>query len=154
MTLPFSSAIPGALAQVLVIAAAALPPATTVWFGSVLPTYAASLTLQVTEITGDQKPAELGNNYRREETFALVCSLTQYAGGVPDFPTLLTGLMANFSLLSSAVANNPTLNGAVRFAEVGNFLIDPETDSQGQSAVTLDFSIRCQQRVLSLSPNS
>lgn len=109
------------------------------------------MTLQISEVTGDQQPAELGNNYRREETFAIVCSLIAYQGGVPDFSVMLTSLMSNFVLLSQAIANNPTLNSAVRFAEVGNFVITPETDANGKSAITLDFSVRCQQRVTSLT---
>lgn len=123
----------------------------TIWFGAELPAYSAPLTFMITEVTGDQQPAELGNQYKREETFAIVCSLISYQGGVPDFNSMLTSLMANFVLLSQAIANNPTLTGAVRFAEVGNFHITPETDANGQSAVTLDFSVRCQQRVTSLN---
>jgi len=113
--------------------------------------YTAPLTFLITEITGDQKPAELGNQYRREETFNLVCTLVAYQGGPPDYIDQLTSLMASFVTLSQAIANNPTLNGAVRFAEVGNFDIVPATDGGGQGAVTLDFQIRCSQRVTSLN---
>lgn len=151
VTLPSSSAIPGAVAQFMSIAGAALPSGTTVWFGAELPTYTTPLTLQITEVTGDQKPAEIGPGYRREETFSLACSLSAYAGGTPNFPALLTQVMDGFALLSSAVGNNPTLNQAVRFAEVGNFVIEADTDSNGLSALTLTFALRCQQRVLSLS---
>lgn len=151
MTLPSGTAIPGALTALLAIATAAFPSTTTIWFGGALPAYTAPLTFQITEITGDQKAAELGNNYRREEVFNLVCSLAVYQGGPPDFADQLTSLMASFVLLSQAVANNPTLSAAVRFAEVGNFAITPITDSNGQSAITLDFAVRCQQRVTSLT---
>jgi hypothetical protein len=131
----------------------------TVWFGADLPAYSAPLTFQITEVTGDQAPAELGNNYRREETFNIVCSLIAYEGGAPNFGTMLQSLMSNFILLSQAIGNNPWLStsgqnddtGAVRFAEVGNFVITPETDGNGRSAVTLDFNVRCQQRVTSLN---
>jgi hypothetical protein len=133
------------------MATAALPQGTTVWFGEELPAYSAPLTFQITEITGDQEPAELGSNYRREEKFAFVCSLISYQGGPPDFTAMLNGLMPNFILLSQAIANNPTLSSAVRFAQVGNFHISSETDSNGQGAVTLDFSVRCEQRVTSLN---
>jgi hypothetical protein len=152
MNLPSGSAIPGALVQALAIATAALPAGTTVYFGAVLP-YTTPLTLQITEITGDQKVAELGTQYRREETFSLVCTLSVYQGGapMPDFSPMLTDLMTQFNVLALAIGNNPTLNGTVRFAEVGNFLIDPQTDENGFSAVSLDFSIRCQQRVTSLT---
>jgi hypothetical protein len=59
--------------------------------------------------------------------------------------------MDNFALVSRAVGNNPKLNGAVRLAQVGNFLVSPSTDAAGLSAMTLDFSVRCEQRVTSLS---
>lgn len=151
MTLQSSSAIPAALVQFLAIAAAALPANTTVWFGEELPTYNTPTTLQVTEITGDQTPAEVGPQYRREETFRLVCSLSSFQGGTPDFPGLLASVMQSFALVSKAVGNNPKLNDTVRFAQVGNFIVSPVTDANGKSAVTLDFSVRCEARVTSLS---
>jgi hypothetical protein len=150
-SLPSGSSIPGALAGALALAASTLPPDSTVYYGNELPAYSAPLTFQITEISGDQKVAELGPQYRREEVFALICTLVYYSGGAPDFPTQLDTLMANFVLLSLAIGNNPTLGGAVRFAEVGNFHITSEIDRNGQGASTLDFSIRCQQRVTSLT---
>lgn len=149
--LPSSSAIPGALTQFMALAAAALPAGSTVWFGEELPTYTAPITLQVTEITGDQVPAEIGPQYRREESFSLICSLSYYQGGAPDFPGILGTVMANFLLVSQAVGNNPSLNSAVRYAQVGNFVITPATDPNGLSALTLDFAVRCEARVTSLS---
>jgi hypothetical protein len=150
-SLPSSSAIPRALVQFLAVAAGVLPQGSTVWFGEELPTYTAPVTLQVSEITGDQSPAEIGGLYRREETFALVCSLTVFQGGSQDFPGLLGAVMDSFSLVSRAVGNNPSLNSSVRYAQVGNFLVSPVTDPNGLSAVTLDFSVRCEARVNSLS---
>lgn len=150
--LPSGSAIPGALVQAMAIASATFPANTTVYYGEELPTYSAPLTFQITEITGDQQFAELGPGYRREEVFSLVCTLSFFQGGViPDFAVQLESLMDNFVLLSRAIANNPTLNGAVRLSEVGNFHISSATDQQGQGASTIDFSIRCQQRVTSLT---
>ncbi len=159
MTQPSSSAIPGALAGLLSVATAAFPTGTTVWFGLELPAYTSPLTFWVSEITGDQVPAEIGPSYKREETFSFVCTLVYYDGGNPDFPTLLTALMASFRLLTSAIGNNPWLsatgandsNAAVRFAEVGNFRIEPTVDPGGMSAISLDFNVRCSQRVNSLS---
>jgi hypothetical protein len=159
MTQPNSSAIPGALAGLLYVATNAFPAGTTVWFGSELPAYSAPLTFWVSEITGDQVPAAIGPDYKREETFSLICTMIYYDGGNPDFVALLNSLMASFNLLTAAIGNNPWLsttgandaNAAVRFAEVGNFRIEPSTDPGGMSAVTLDFNVRCSQRVNSLS---
>lgn len=149
--LPTSSSIPGAVSNLLTIATSALPADTTVWYGAALPAYSAPLTFQITEINGDQSPAEIGLQYRREETFAVVCNLTAYVGGSPDFNSMLTSLMDNFALLSTAIGDNPTLNGAVRYAQVGNFIISADTDTQGQAVQQLDFQVRCQQRIISLS---
>lgn len=157
--MPSGSAIPAALANTMAIVAQALPAGSTVYYGSELPAYTAPLTFQISEITGDQVPATLGANYTREENFNLVCSLIAYSGGVPDFVAQLQSLMANFVLLSRAIGNNPWLStsgqndstAAVRFAQVGNFHIAPETDPNGESATTLDFAIRCEQRVTSLT---
>lgn len=148
--IPVSSAIPGAITNLMAQAPAILPPDTYCWFGGELPAYTAPLTFLVTEAAGDQVPASLGTDYRREETFQLVCSLVAYAGGTPDHVAMTTSLMGAFSLLSMAIANNPQLWGAVRFAQVGNFHVVPQTDGNGQSIVQLDFSIRCEQRVKSL----
>lgn len=148
---PQSSSIPNAITQFLTMATTALPAGTTVWFGEELPAYSAPLTLQITEVTGDQQPATIGLSYLREESFQLVCLLTWYQGGPQDFVTCLGNVMTNFALLSEAVGDNPTLNNAVRFAQVGNFIITPATDQNGQTAVTLSFALRCEQRVVSLS---
>ncbi len=152
MNLPASSAIPGALVQFMAVASAALPEGTTVWWGEELTTFSTPITLQITQITGTQAPAEIGPQYRREETFALVCTLSAYEGGDQATAAMnsLTSVMANFGLLSAAVANNPSLNGAVRFAQVANFALDAIVDDNGVSAVSLDFQVHCQQRVLSL----
>lgn len=152
MSLPASSAIPGALTQFLAIAAAALPAGSTVWWGRELGTYSAPVTLQVSEISGNQNPAELGPAYRREEKFALVCALSCYQGGDPGAASLQTtaAVMANFALVSAAVGSNPSLNGAVRFAQVGAFVLAPDTDGNGMTASTLEFQVRCEQRVRSL----
>ena len=152
VNLPASSAIPGALTQFMSVAAGALPEGTTVWWGEELTTYSTPVTLQITEITGDQSPAEIGPQYRREEKFNLVCTLSNYQGGDQAQAALdcITAVMSNFGLISAAVGNNPTLNGAVRFAQVGNFILQPTTDSNGVTAVTLDFQVRCEQRILSL----
>lgn len=165
MTLPLESAIPGALANFLTVASTALPSGTTVYYGSAIP-YTTPYTLQVTEIAGNQEPATIGPYFRREETFALVCTLSYYQGGTGDpqgsngFVTCLSNVMSYFSTIALAVASNPTLDctelstglgPAVRYAECGNFQLTPETDANGMVCVTLDFQVRCSQRVRSLS---
>lgn len=152
MSLPASSAIPGALVNFIALAQSALGQSATVWWGKELETYSAPVTLQITEITGTQDPAEIGQSYRREETFQLICTLSVYQGGPQGTANIacLQEVMAQFALVSAAIGNNPTLSGAVRFAEVKNFLLTPDTDGNGTTAVTLDFQVACSQRVRSL----
>jgi hypothetical protein len=150
-TLPVGTAIPAALVQLMAIAAAALPPDSTVWYGEELGTFTQPLTLQVNEIPGDQVPAEIGQRYRREETFAFVCTLTYFDGGPgEENPRRLSTLMDAWVKLALAVGANPKLNDTVRFAEVGNFNITTTADANGLTAANIDFSVRCQQRVESL----
>lgn len=159
-TLPVGSAIPGTLTAFMSLATAVLPTGSTVWFGEELPTYSTPVTLQITEIQGDQTPAEIGQRFRREETFQLVCLLTIYQGGPQDvFAPLLGQVMTQFNALALAVGNDPSLSAyapdssvqTVRFCQVGNFIVTPATDGNGMSAVTLSFALRCAQRIESLS---
>lgn len=155
--LPVGSAIPGALAAFMTMCTNVLPTGSTVWFGEELPSYSSPVTLQITEVTGTQEPAEIGRRYRREETFAFVCLLTCYQGGPQDFPTILQNVMDNFNLIALAVGNNPALSDpsaatqAARYCQVGNFIITPLSDQSGNSAVTLSFALNGAQRVESLS---
>lgn len=158
-TLPVGSAIPGALAAFMALATATLPEDSTVWFGKELPSYSAPVTLQITQITGDQEADSIGQRYRREETFNLVCLLTCYQGGPPDFPAILGSVAVQFKALALAVGNNPDLSAfgtdpdvqPVRECQVGNFIVVPTTDQNGNSAVTYSFALRCAQRVESVS---
>lgn len=155
-TVPSGSAIPGALAAWMTLATDTLPDGSTVWYGEELPTYSAPVTLQITEIQGDQFPAEIGPRYRREETFSFICLLTCYQGGPQDFPAILGNVMTQFDALALAVGNNPSLTApdasvqVVRYAQVGNFIISAVSDQNAQSAVTLSFRLNCAQRVESL----
>jgi hypothetical protein len=156
-TYPVGSAIPGALTALLELATATFPYDSTIWFGKELTTFSEPVTFQITEIDGDQQPIEIGGRYRRDETFAFVCLLTCYDGEPQAYGELLSQVMSNFNLLALAIGDNPSLTAVgasvqvVRYSEVGNFIITTDTDSNGKSAVTLSFQVRCQQRVESLS---
>lgn len=145
-----SSSIPSAVPYFLDLAQTALGDQATVRFGKPLPLFSAPITLQVLKIVGDQAPAELGPNYRREEKYSLVCELTSYAGD-QDFVARMTEAWVAFDLLEIAVANDANLGGNVRFAQLGNILFEAGADIQGQSIGTLDFAVRCEARVNSLT---
>ena len=146
-----SSSIPAAVANLQTLLVAAFPaPTTQVWFGKTLSTYVAPLTVQWLGITGDQQPAELGPNYRREETYSIEMEIVSFAGD-QDYVARTNETMTAFNTLSVVVANNYTLSNAVRFAEVGTFDLTPEAGDQGQSMARLAFAVHCSQRINSLT---
>jgi hypothetical protein len=112
--------------------------------------FTAAITLQVLAIVGDQTPAELGPNYRREETYSIMCELTAYAGD-EDYTARLSEAMTAFGLVEVAVANDADLGGNVRFAECGNFTFTPDSNAPGKCIGQLAFDVRCSARVNSLT---
>lgn len=130
--------------------------ATQVVFGD-LSQYVAPVTLQVVEVTGNADVAELGPNFRREETYSIVCEIVTFAGD-QDYLTRFNDAMTVYNAICVAVGNNPWLStsglndstAAVRFAEVGDFSITPHATPIGQSVCSLQFHVRCSQRVDSL----
>lgn len=130
---------------------------TQVVFGD-LSMYVAPVTLQIIEVTGDADVAELGRNFRREETYSIVCEVVTFAGD-QDYVTRFNDAMSIYVAVGIAVANNPWLStsglndstAAVRFAELGNYTIVPHATPKGQSVCSLQFHVRCSQRVNSLT---
>lgn len=149
-----SSSIPNAIQQFIAIATTALPNSpsipTQVWFGKPLPRYIAPVTLQITGVTGQQDPAELGPTYRREEKYNLNCLLTTWAGDDNHLQGMLDAF-GYFALITVAVANNPTLNSAVRFAQPRSLGYTPDADPSGKRVGTLAFTLACEARVTSLT---
>lgn len=123
-----------------------------------LTNYIAPVTLQILEVTGDQQPAEIGNNFRREETFSIVCELVTWAGD-QNYQQRFTDALTAWNTILVTVGNNPWLStsglndatAAVRYAEVGDFSFIPHADAAGQSRCSLQFHVRCSQRINSLS---
>ena len=119
--------------------------------------YVAPVTLQIMEVTGDADVAELGRNFRREETYSIVCEVVTFAGD-QDYVTRFNDAMTIYNAVTVAVATNPWLStsglndntAAVRFAEVGNYSIVPHATPIGQSVCSVQFHVRCAQRVDSL----
>jgi hypothetical protein len=151
VNLPSGTAIPGATAALLSILTTAFAQDGTVLvqFGP-LPEYVPAVTIQITEVTGNQNPAELGPNYRREESFSIVCSIVTYEGD-QNFAAAMASAFSYFTQISPIIGNNPSLNNTVRYAQVGNFHGEPDVTPKAQCIYTLDFNIRCTQRVESLS---
>jgi hypothetical protein len=157
-----ATSIPAAVKNFTTIATTAIPSSITgegrtqVVFGD-LTEYVAPVTLQIIEVTGNAEVAELGVNFRREETYSIVCQVVTWAGD-QDYFTRFNDAMTIYNVLVVAVANNPWLStsglndstAAVRFAELGDYSIVPHATPSGKSACSLEFHVRCSQRVDSL----
>ena len=150
-----------AVTNFISIATAAIPATvsggdTNVVFGD-LAQYVAPVTLQIIEVTGDAQVAELGQNFRREETFSIVCELVTWAGD-QDYKQRFDDAVTVYDLVTIAVATNPWLSStgshdntsAVRFAEIGDFSIIPKAGPEGESTCSFQFHVRCSARVDSL----
>ena len=108
-----ASSIPLAVPYFMNLCATALPSDSLVAFGTVLPKFTAPISLLVTEVVGNQEPAELGPSYRREETYSILCELSSFSGD-QDLPLRLTEVFDAFALITVAVGNDMTLGQTVR----------------------------------------
>jgi hypothetical protein len=154
------TSIPPALQALFSIFEAAYPTdpngeAVTYWFGATLPAWEASTVVELTGVSpADQEPASLGPDYTREETFAVECCITVFAGMPPTAVNYFSNMVAVWNVwiaLETAVANNPTLNGTVRYAEFGEMVYEPAADAKGMVMGTLKWLTRCSARNFSLS---
>lgn len=154
-----SSAIPAAVTSFTALATDSLPSGTIIWFGAQLAKYTTPLTLQITGISGDSEWRELGPSYRREEAFNIMCNLSSWAGD-QDFPSRMTETMDAFETLSLAVYNDPQLTGtlggtgsagAVRDAEIKDYLFVPTAMTNGGSLGRLTFDVHCVARVTTIT---
>lgn len=141
-----------------------------VWFGSVMPKAPQNIMLAVTSVAGgDQKPAEMGINYKREEEYVLECELTSHSGDA-DFLSRMNEVFSAWRLITTAVANDPSLTGvpntsqnsfpsstggvghsAVRFAQIKNMNFVGKPNTNGQSVGVIMFDIHCEARIESLT---
>lgn len=154
------TSIPPALQALFTVFEAAYPTdangeAVLYWFGQSLPAWQPSTVVEITGVgPADQQPASLGPDYLREETFSVDCGITVFQGVTPTAANYFTNMNAVWNVwiaLEKAVANNPTLNGTVRFAEFGELTYEPATDAKGLVMGTLKWFTRCSARNFSLS---
>lgn len=158
-----ASSIPVAVENLVTLIKSVVPAGTQVEFGpppgtGTNETYLAPNAVWISDVIGDQEPAEMGPNYRREETYSIVVELTAFEGD-QNFLRTMQQCFSLFGLIEVAVANNPWLStsgvhdatSAVRFAEVGNMNFQPQLTPRGQSNGSLQFHVRCSARVDSLS---
>jgi hypothetical protein len=126
-----------------------------VWFGATLPAWEPATVVELYAVTqADQEPASLGPDYTREETFSIDCRITVFGGMAPTAVNYLSNMDAVWNVwraLETAVANNPELNGTVRYAEFGDMVYEPALDSKGMAMGTLTWATRCSARNFSLS---
>jgi hypothetical protein len=146
-----ASSIPLAVHALINIATGAFPANYQVWFGKPLPVYTAPITLQILGVhPATQEIITMGPDYKREEVYEIECLLTSWAGDV-DYLGRMDEVFATFDLLTTAIGNNPNLNQTVRFAEIATLDYVPDATAVGTSLGSLAFTIKCQQRISSLT---
>jgi len=122
-----------------------------VFFGQYSDVYISPKRFRITGVRDiRQEPAEIGPNYKREETYIIECEIASIAGG-EDFLGRMSEVFDIFARTTVAVANNYTLDGAVRFAQPLEGEYIPDRDANGQTLGILQFGIECAQRITSLT---
>jgi hypothetical protein len=145
-----SSSLPNALPAFVSIATAALPTGFQIKEGAIFGPYIAPQALLITGIHFTQDAyAELGPSYKHEEHYSIQCALCS-AQAPDDQASRLLEVYSSYSLISVAVANNPTLNGTIRLAWTRQLDYSMGYDPKF-SVGTLTFEVQCQARVTSLT---
>lgn len=146
-----SSSVPNAVPALLSICQAALPSGFQVREGTVMGTYVAPQTLQVTGVRFTMDTwATLGPDYPHEEHYNITCLLCSSAGG-DDQPSRMAEVYGLYADVSVAIANNPTLNNTVRVAGTRQLSYSPGASANNLSVGTLSFQVEVQARVQSLT---
>ncbi len=154
------TSIPNALTQLFAVYQAAYPTdangePTYYWFGAVLSAWSAPTTIEINGVhPADQEPVTLGPDYQREETFSIDCRLTMFNGSTPttaNYFLMMNNVWAAWTALEIAVANNPTLNGVVRYSEFGEMDYEPVADGKGMCMGALTWVVRGSARNYSLA---
>lgn len=100
-------------------------------------------------IVWNSKPAELGAN-RREEDYTVNCVASVAQGGEQNAEKAVRDtLAAVMATLETAIHDDPTLGGLVRYAEIvhGQMTATDATTAATGRQWTVTFSVRCTQRV-------
>lgn len=125
-----------------------------VWYGRELGAFAEPTTIEINGVSQTQTCAELGPSYRREEEFLIHCKITVFSGEGADSQDHINRMIEAWNVWKSleiAIANNPTLNQNVRYAEMASVDDLPSTTPRGSAMHQLTFEVRAEQRVTSLS---
>jgi hypothetical protein len=158
------SSVPAAVDNLVTILKSVLPAGYSVEYaptpvdGQSASFYLPPKSCWVNTVSGDQEPAELGINYRREEIYYIQCELTSFQGD-QIFTDTMRECFDAFACVEHAITVNPWLSttglndntAAVRYAEVGNIRFDPQLTARGQCNGSLQFHVRCSQRIDSMN---
>ena len=125
-----------------------------VYFGARLGKFIAPLTLQVIGVVDTVHTwAEIGANYRIEETYKIRNQIVSYAGGF-DQAGRMQEVYNNFNLLAVALSapENITLGNSVRLClPMCDGEYQPNADPRGQTMGSLMFDIHVEARITSTS---
>jgi hypothetical protein len=126
----------------------------TIWFGPSIPKFTTPITLQVHGVRHQDDWAEIGPNFRYEETAEIPCTITSWSGDPTETQAWLdrkNDCYNALSLITVNIANDPTLGGAVRWVrfQTGQFM--PAELHGAGSLGHLDFTLGYRVRVSSLT---
>lgn len=146
-----SASLPNVIPALQAVLQGALPANFQVYFKTVSPVYVAAQSCAITgaRFTMDDF-AVLGPDYTHEEQYGMPCVLTSSYGNDDEIGRM-NEVYALYKDISVAIANNPTLNGTVRVAWPVQNAYSPGADIKGITVGTLNFTVKVQVRVQSLT---
>lgn len=160
-----SSSVPVVLPALQALAASSLPQGAMVSLSTVTPAgyqpgpgdvtgVTSGVLLQLTGIRWLKDDfAVLGPNFTHEEDYSIQCVLTAWAGD-PDFNQRMQDAFTIYADLSVAIGNSPRLgltNPVPRVSWPRLLSFSPQPDPFGRPAGIINFEVRVEARVTSLS---
>ncbi len=154
------TSIPGAVADLVTIFGVTCPydsnnEPIVIWLGEELGVFSSPTTIEINKVEPVVREwAELGPTYRIEEQYSIQCKLSVFTGQgstLPDFLSSMNSAWSIWEALEIAVANNPTLDGNVRLCWFDETNYQPTTDSTGRAMASINWVIKCEARVTTLS---
>lgn len=154
------TSIPGAVSDLVTIFGVTCPTdpnnePIVIWLGEELGIFSSPTTIEINGVDPVIREwASLGPDYRIEEQYSIKCRLSVFAGEgsvLTDFLNVMNAAWTIWEALEIAVANNPTLDGNVRLCWFDETNYQPTTDAQGRAMACINWTIKCEARVYTLS---
>lgn len=142
-----TTTVPGAIAQLVTLASAAVPKGTVVTYGTPRE-YSAPNVIIFTGWQGVESPASLRDapSFQLEEVYEIEGIVRAYEGDLNQLATMATALALK-TVVQSAIRNDPTLAGNVRAAWWSSEVARTGQTDRGGVATEIEFAIHCEARI-------